>query len=88
MMRRQLLRAQATLFFRSLLSLGQYFDTLKSDSCAELSFLQFFFYPKNLSEAPHPLTLYLGLYRRHDKYQPNLRTLLDEPIGIEENPGR
>jgi len=67
------------------LSLGQYLATLKSDSHAELSFLQFFFYPKNLPEAPHPLTLRLRLYRRHGKYQPNLRTLLDELISIEEN---
>jgi hypothetical protein len=70
------------------LSLGQYLATLKSDSHAELSFLQFFFYPKNLPEAPHPLTLRLRLYRRHDKYQPNLRTLVDELISIEENASR
>jgi hypothetical protein len=53
MMRRQLLH--------SLLSLGQHFETLKSDSHAELSFLQFFLHPKNLPEAPRPLTLCLHL---------------------------
>src|ERR1700675_695889 len=84
MMRRQLLRErERPSFLRSLLSLGQYFDTLKSDSHAELSFLQFLFYPKNLSDAPHPLTLCLRPNRGHDKYQPNRRTLLNELINIE-----
>jgi hypothetical protein len=72
-------------FRNRLLGLGQYFPTLKSDSDAEPSFLQFFFYPKNLPEAPHPLTFSLRLRWRHDKYQPNLRTLWDELISIEEN---
>jgi hypothetical protein len=53
MMRRQLLH--------SLLSLGQHFETLKSDSHTELSFLQFSLHPKNLPEAPRPLTLCLHL---------------------------
>ncbi len=52
MMGRQLLH--------SLLGLGQHFETLKSDSHAELSFLQFFLHPKNLPEAPRPLTLCLN----------------------------
>ena len=65
------------------LGLGQYFETLKSDSHAELSFLQYFFHSKNLPEAPHRLGFCLR--RRHDKYQPKLRTLSDELIGIEQN---
>ena len=72
-------------FRHMLLGLGQYFRTLTSDSDAEPSFLQFFFYPKNLPEAPHPLTFRLRLHWRHDKYQPNLGTLWDELISIEEN---
>jgi len=72
-------------FRHMLLGLGQYFPTLKSDSDAEPSFFQFFFYPKNLPEAPHPLTFSLRLHWRHYKYQPNLRTLWDELISIEEN---
>jgi hypothetical protein len=72
-------------FRHMLLVLGQYFPTLKSDSDAEPAFLQFFFYPKNLPEASHPLAFSLRLHWRHDKYQPNLRTLWDELISIEEN---
>jgi hypothetical protein len=91
MFRRSLVAANAqngrnrSNFRHMLLGLGQYFPTLKSDSDAEPSFLQFFFYPKNLPEAPHPLTFSLRFHWRHDKDQPNLRTLWDELISIEEN---
>ncbi len=72
------------------LGIGYYFETPKSDSDAELTFLQFFFYPKNLPEAPHPptccLRIRLRLHRRHDQYQPNLGSFLDALIGIQENP--
>src|SRR5436190_22254861 len=64
------------------LGLVQDFITLKSDSGAELSFLQLSFYANNLPPTPHPLTLRLGFYWWQHKHQADQSTLLDELVGV------